>query len=221
MRPFHGLTILLLLFVAAAAQSRTPDADYVARLRAQALLESLNADLLSHDSATATLQRWCDDRGLAPGQSIVARRVRGSDTPPDAGVLAALRPEPGETVLYRRVELACGRHVLSRADNWYRPGRLTPAMNARLETTETPFGVVVRDLHFTRRTLSVAVFYQPLGDGWRRIGRRSTHSVGDATIPDIILQHRAVLADYAGVPFSVVVENYTAAATTEMQRQHR
>jgi hypothetical protein len=221
MRLSHGLLILCLAFGAGVAQARPAGADYVARLRAQALLESLNADLLSHDSATATLQRWCDDRDLAPGQAIVAHRVRGADRAPDEAVLAALRPEPGERVLYRRVELACGPYVLSRADNWYRPARLTPAMNAQLETTETPFGVVVRDLRFTRRTLAVTVFYHPLGDGWRRVRRPATQIVGDSTIPDVVLQHRAVLADNAGIPFSVVVENYTAATTTEMQRQHR
>lgn len=221
MRLSRGLLILCLVSGAGAAEARQPRADYVARLRAQALLESLNADLLSHDSATATLQRWCDERGLAPGQSIVAHRVRGADKAPDAAVLAALRPDPGERVLYRRVELACGPYVLSRADNWYRPSRLTPEMNTRLEATDTPFGVIVRDLRFSRRTLAVTVLYHPLGDGWRRIGRHATQGVGDSTIPDVVLQHRAVLADDAGIPFSVVVENYTAATTTEMQRQHR
>src|SRR5262249_28129227 len=38
--------------------------DFTARLEATALLETLNADLLSHDSATLTLDRWCDSHRL-------------------------------------------------------------------------------------------------------------------------------------------------------------
>ena len=37
----------------------------IARIEALALVETLNADLLSHDSATLTLDRWCADHRLA------------------------------------------------------------------------------------------------------------------------------------------------------------
>jgi len=43
-------------------------------------------------------------------------------------------------VKYRRVQPSCGDHILSEADNWYVPRRLTPEMNRLLETTDVPFG---------------------------------------------------------------------------------
>ena len=51
------------------------------------------------------------------------------------------------------VQLTCGAHVLSDAENWYLPARLTADMNRRLEETEAPFGRVVAPLGFHRRTL--------------------------------------------------------------------
>ena len=64
------------------------------------------------------------------------------------------------------MEILCGETVLSRADNWYLPARLTQQMNTTLETTETPFGVVVRPLAFQRRTLSSRLLFNPLSPGW-------------------------------------------------------
>ena len=55
--------------------------DFVARLEALALLETLNADLLSHDSATMTLEHWCGVHRLASPPRIVAARILG-DKPP-------------------------------------------------------------------------------------------------------------------------------------------
>ena len=43
---------------------------FTARLEALALLETLNGDLLSHDSATETLQHWCESHRLAPDPRI-------------------------------------------------------------------------------------------------------------------------------------------------------
>ena len=101
------------------------------------------------------------------------------------------------------MRLACGSHVLSEADNWYRPARLTADMNSRLETTDTPFGVVVRDLKFHRRTLDVRWLFHPLEARPRR------GAGGLLAIPHAVLRHRAVLADGEGAPFSLVVETYT------------
>ena len=44
----------------------------LARTQALALLQTLNADLLSHDSATLTLERWCGAHRMAS-----PARVRG------------------------------------------------------------------------------------------------------------------------------------------------
>ncbi|MGH7024575.1 MAG: hypothetical protein ACREEB_13450 [Caulobacteraceae bacterium] len=60
-------------------------------------------------------------------------------------------------------------------------------MNRRLETTDEPFGLVVRPLAFTRRTLA---------------SRRSQSGA---------LEVRAVLANGAGTPFSYVIEDYSPA----------
>src|SRR5271157_4381622 len=58
----------------AAEPAPWPDS-LVGRLEALALIESLNADLLSHDSATLTLERWCADHRLADPARIVVERV--------------------------------------------------------------------------------------------------------------------------------------------------
>ena len=183
-----------------------PDS-FEGRLEALALLQTLNADLLSHDSATATLQRWCAEHGLAAEPRIVAHRV-SVEKPADAEVRTLLAAGADEPIRYRRVALACGERVLSEADNWYRPGRLTAEMNRALETTETPFGAVVRSLGFHRRTLDAVLLFEPLSDGWERRPRPPTlrHALA---LPHELLRHRAVLETPDGVPFSLVVETYT------------
>lgn len=62
--------------------------------------------------------------------------------------------------------MLCGALVLSEADNWYVPGRLTPEMSKLLDTTDLPFGRVVQTLHFQRHTLSSTLLWQPLPEGW-------------------------------------------------------
>jgi chorismate-pyruvate lyase len=148
----------------------------------------LNARLLANSSATAVLEGWCADRRLAAEPRITARKG-SADKPAPAEVRAALHAGRDEPIRYRQVQLVCGAVVLSEADNWYRPGQLTEAMNRTLDTTDTPFGRVVGPLDFTRRRLSV------------REGRGR-----------YVLEHRAVLSSAAGEPFSYVVERYTAAA---------
>jgi chorismate-pyruvate lyase len=211
--PRHPSTVLLaavsLLAGAGGAHAALPDG-FVARLRAMALLETFNADLLSHDSATQTLQRWCDERGVAPGAHIVARRVRGADKAADEAVRRDLDASAAEPIRYRRVQLVCGDHVLSEADNWYLPGRLTPEMNRQLDETDRPFGAVVAGLGFHRRTLSANLLFRPLPEGWERQAAPSAESVAPMVVPPRVLEHRAVLSTAAGAPFSLVVETYTA-----------
>ena len=202
------LAAISLLGVGGAAQAAYPDG-FVERLKALALLETFNADLLSHDSATETLQRWCDDHGFAPGARILARRVRGADKPADDSVRRDLDAGPDEPVRYRRVQLACGDRVLSEADNWYLPARLTPQMNQRLDDTDEPFGAVVRSLGFHRRTLSAKLLFRPLPEDWDRRAARPAGADAPMTVPPRVLEHRAVLSTAAGAPFSLVVETYT------------
>jgi hypothetical protein len=189
MRFSRCLAALCLGVIAAGGAGASIRADS----KAWRLVGQLNADLLSHDSATATLQRWCADRHLADPPTIVAHRVLSQDKPAAAEVRALLHAAPGEPIRYRRVALACGAHVLSNADNWYCPGALTAAMNAELDTTDHPFGAVVKPLGFHRHTLSAVVLMSP----------------SDRSPPDAVIRHKAVLETPDGAPFSLVIETYT------------
>lgn len=201
---------LVLLGAAPALADGPPPwpASFAGRLEALALIESLNADLLSHDSATLTLERWCADHRLADPPRIVAERVRDTVKPASADVRAALGVKPDEPLGYRRVRLKCGDHVLSDADNWYVPSRLTPGMNRVLDTSDTPFGKAVAALHFRRHTLSADLLWRPLPKGWET-GAAASGEAGALAIPDHVLEHRAVLSTPEGEPISEVVETYT------------
>jgi hypothetical protein len=204
----RGLVSLLVLFTTVLTSAAEPWPDsFVGRLEALALIESLNADLLAHDSATLTIERWCADHRLADPARIVAERVRDADKPASAEVRAALDVKPDEKLGYRRVRLRCGEHVLSDADNWYVPARLTPEMNHVLETTDTPFGKAVAALHFRRHTLSADLLWRPLPKGWETGAAQDNNTA--LAIPEHVLEHRAVLSTPDGEPFSEVVETYT------------
>jgi chorismate-pyruvate lyase len=206
---------LLLWF--SAVRADTPDTartpawpdSFVARVEALALLQTLNAELLSHDSATLTLEHWCDLHRLASPARIVAARVVGADKAPSPEQRRDLGVGPADPVRYRQVRLTCGTVVLSEADNWYVPGRLTPAMNELLDTTDTPFGKAVQALHFRRHTLSSTMLWMPLPEGWEMRASAAGGGAGDLLIPAELLVHRAVLTLPDGTPFSEVVETYT------------
>ena len=149
-------------------------------------LERLKADLLGRESATQVLTKWCGDLRLASPAVIRAERDTGVKTPTPE-VMALLAAKPDETIRYRHVRLMCGTHLLSEADNWYRPSQLTPEMNAKLDHTDTPFGTVVRPLAFHRKTLGAT-------------------ATTDRQAP---LQVRALLLTASEVPFSLVVEHYS------------
>lgn len=185
-----------------------PD-DAASRLAALALIEALNADLLSHDSATLTLERWCDTHRIASPAHVTATRVREAETPADAAVRRLLGVDDAEAVHHRHVRLACGGHTLSEADNHYLPGRLTPEMNRLLDTSDTAFGRAVADLGFERRTLSVDVLWRPLDPGWETAAPPPAAAPGRLLIPAEILRHRALLVLPDGTPFSALVETYT------------
>ncbi|MDB5740294.1 MAG: hypothetical protein JWP16_1334 [Alphaproteobacteria bacterium] len=169
--------LLSVLIVPAVAQ---PDA--AARLK---------ADLLSSNSATVVLGQWCAAAHLAASPAIHALRDH-SEVPATAEIRALLKAGAAEPIRYRRVKLVCGDHVLSEADNWYVPARLTPQMNTALDTSDTPFGAAVKALDFHRTTLDAA-------------------AVNDA---HTILRVRALLLTPDETPFSLVVENYTSELTS-------
>jgi hypothetical protein len=193
------VTRVLLLVAGLASAIVGPARAAPSMSEARRLAAELNAELLGHASATETLQRWCAARHLAEPPQIVARRVFGHDHIPTADVRRLLHAAPGEPIRYRHVALACGDHVLSNADNWYRPAALTVAMNAELEGSDRPFGLVVKSLGFHRRTLSAALLV----------------SARDRRPPAAVIRHRAVLETADGAPFSLVVETYTAEVLDE------
>jgi len=192
----------------ASAQTRSWSNNFVARVEALALLETLNAELLSNNSATLTLEHWCDVHHLASPPRIKAVRVIDVDKSVSAEQRQELHVTPAEPVRYRRVRLECGAVVLSEADNWYVPSRLTPEMNNLLDTSDTPFGKAVLALHFQRRTLSAKLLWRPLPEGWEMNAASANAAL--VPMPAILLEHRAVLTLPDGTPFSEVVESYTA-----------
>lgn len=206
---FAGCFVAALMLAAPLVSAQAQDASpYLAQRRnLQAQLDALNAALLSQPSATAVLQGLCN-RLDPTSPPIRARKIEMADRP---GLAAAARRQmgvgPREPVLRRRVELMCGETVLSRADNWYLPGRLTQRMNSTLQTTERPFGVVVAPLNFQRRTLSSRLLFTPLPEGWEAgPPEQFDQPLG---VPANVLQHRAVLQTPDGRPFAFLVETYT------------
>ncbi|MFO1469065.1 MAG: hypothetical protein U1F35_21870 [Steroidobacteraceae bacterium] len=172
------------------------------------MLESLNAELLSHDSATATLEHWCGVHHLAEPPVIVAERVAMPEKPPTPEQRRELGVSDSEPVRHRHVRLRCGSRVLSEADNWYVPGRLTEEMNRQLDQSDIPFGKVVKSLHFQRHTLAASLMWRPLPEGWEMSGTLRRPS-GPLELPEHLLQHRALLQTPGGTPISEVVETYT------------
>lgn len=155
-------------------------------------IAAFEANLASHASATAALQLWCDQRGIAPGATITVQFITEADEAPPADIRTLLSISPDEPLGYRHVRLACGSHVLSDAHNWFVPARLTPEMNRQLAETQVPFGRIAAGLNFTREPLSSA--------------RR-----GDPGCPEnAISTHRARLILPDGHPLAFVVECYTA-----------
>jgi len=145
----------------------------------------------------------------APGQParLVAEQDRTRERELGATDRASLAIDAAEPVRYRHVRLTCGGHVLSEADNWYVPGRLTDAMNQTLEHSDTPFGRVVHALGFTRHTVSSRLLWSPLPADWTE--RTPPSPAGDALqIPDSLIENRAILWRADGKPFSLVVETY-------------
>jgi len=200
--------------VATAADAAWPDTR-VARLEALAMVQALELALLTHDSATLVLDDWCVRHGLAPaGTQIVADRQPGPERPAPPEVRAALHVGADEPVRYRLVHLRCGVRVLSIAENWYVPARLTPEMNRALDSTDVSFGRIVKPLGFRRVTLGSRILWSPAGQDWDT--KLDDSAIIDwrgesLVLPARVIENRAVLVLPDGTPFSQVIENYTGA----------
>lgn len=163
---------------------------------AESRVEQLHQRVLAGRSATATLEAWCAEHGLAEKARVRAVRVQGVEREAPDEVRRALQVDATTRLRYRRVQLACGPRVLSEADNWYVPALLTPAMNAVLDGSDEPFGRVVAPLGFQRQTLRDETYWPARGDG------------AGATVLEI----RALLRDSRQRPFSYVIESYLQGA---------
>jgi chorismate-pyruvate lyase len=206
------ITVATTIAACLPAHAQEPQAwpdTYVTRLQALALVQTLNAEVLASRSATLTLEVWCRDHQLAKDPTIIAELVTGVAKAPTAEQRQRLQVTPQTEVKYRRVQLRCGNLVLSEADNWYVPDRLTAEMNRLLNTTRTPFGKVVHPLEPYRQTFAVKLLWSPLPDGWERGSiATSTGTTGVLAIPDALFEHRAILYTREHKPFSEVDEIY-------------
>jgi hypothetical protein len=205
-----GLFILGATALSVSAQSPPawPDT-FLSRVEVLALLESLNATLLVARSATLTLDKWCADHKLGGETKIRAHPVKGVDKPISVQQRQRLQIDKDEPVKFRHVQLMCGERILSEADNWYVPARLTVEMNLKLETTDTPFGRAVADLKPTRQTFAVELFWKPLEDGWELRSPQADHPQEILAIPRDLFEYRALVLTAESKPFSEVREVYT------------
>jgi chorismate-pyruvate lyase len=177
-----------------------------ARSEIDSRMDRFEARLLVARTATAALEAWCAERKLAIDGTIKARIVTGTVKPPTEEQRLRLQIGADEPTTYRRVELVCGEHVLSEADNWYVPSRLTAEMNATVETTDTPFGRAVAALSPYRRTISVARLWEPVTPDASNIAEAPARVL---EIPLLLLENRALVFTGDGVPFAEVCETYT------------
>jgi chorismate-pyruvate lyase len=172
----------------------------------QARLDDFNERLLASTSATLTLESWCAEHQLAANPKIVARVQDVPVKPVSSKQRTRLKIGRNEVVRYRHVALSCGDVVLSQADNWYVPSRLTAEMNLQLDTGDIPFGRVIRSLGPTRQTFTVGILWSPSKKADRQSSRNSPLS-----IPAHVIRHRAMVLDAQGLPLAEVTETYTRA----------
>jgi chorismate-pyruvate lyase len=172
----------------------SPAASAISPFVALEVMQDLSDALIGGGSATLTLEAWVAD--LPAG--VTARRIENADRPAPPGLRERLDAAPDEIIAYRHVQLVCGEHVLSEAQNWYLPARLTPAMRDELATTDTPFGRVILPLGPVRETTKATMLWDPSQDG--------------PDMPQNLFEHRARVFSRSGAPLAEVVETYTREA---------
>jgi chorismate-pyruvate lyase len=146
----------------------------------RATLWSLHQALLTADSATSVLESFF-------GTVSVIRL----DQPPsiNEGLEERLRLAPGDDLRHRVVRLMAGEKLVSEAELWFVANRLPAERVQRLESSDTPFGRIMRPLGL-KRVVLMARICRP----------------GEAGA----LLHRALLAAPGGVPVAEVFELYAS-----------
>lgn len=196
-----------------------PSGRLVTHLRLYAAHELFNSTVLASPSATATLTTWCSDHKLAEPAQIVAQPVPDASNPVNAEQRALLEVDAQEPIEYRNVRLRCGDQVLSVAENWYVPSRLTEQMRRELKETTKPFGQVIAPLNPSRSTLSAISVWAVLPHQWelKSSAELREYALGNSQEIDYqadrtILVHNAVVRRGADrLPVSLVKENYKQA----------
>lgn len=153
-------------------------------------LKLLQSRIENGNSATLVLDRWCEERGLAPAQSVVADKIADDLITPSAEVAQQLAVPTGEQVVLRHVRLRCGRHVLSEARLWYFPSRMPAEIFTALRTTDIAFGRAVGPLNFKRSSLGARAYYT------------------NGHLPSVLFDQRAILTLPDGRALAYVHEDY-------------
>jgi hypothetical protein len=211
MKHVHRLILIPLCVLSAgvgplAAQTAPASPELLrARIDGRTQIETLSRRLLETDSATATIEKWCADHCMAAPAKIVARRVASPEKTPDAETRRRLRAESGEIIRYRHVQLVCGKHILSEADNWYVPSRLPAEANVMLETGDTPFGKAIRSLRPGRQTIASRNLWPP-PPAKPGVNAPTAEPVDP---PRYLLEYRALILTPDQTPVSEVNERYT------------
>ena len=211
MKPAHRLILIPICFLSAgvaplAAQTAPASPELSgARIDGRTQIEILSRRLLETDSATATIEKWCADHCMAAPAKIVARRVLSSEKTPDAETRRRLRADNGEIIRYRHVQLVCGKHILSEADNWYVPSRLPAEANVMLETGDTPFGKAIRSLGPRRKTIASRNLWPP-PPAKADVNAPTAEPIDP---PRFLLEYRALILTPDQTPVSEVSERYT------------
>ena len=172
---------------------------FTARLEALALLQTLNAELLSHNSATLTLDRWCAAHRLASPARIVADCVsaRGPEHDRQRGLIIPIQRNqwPGGvplmpmgvilgsafTATERAASTASSWTPSSRSGPKKRPNdvpsarRETPRNHSKNESFGPSSGGTQRWSQTSTGFFAYALFYGVSGEKWD--GGRESHSL--------------------------------------------
>lgn len=179
-------------------------------------IQTLSSILLTSRSATRTLEAWCGENKLATDPTITAIRDLSilKEPLPSQETLEHLGATASE-VAYRQVRLCCKGIVMSQAENWYVPSRLTDEMNAQLTTTTIPFGKVVSPFRPFRIPLSAALLWKDLlPEQWHLMPPEELYQWSyEQPMPPYdpnqnLFEHQALLVHDSSLPIAEVHEKY-------------
>jgi chorismate-pyruvate lyase len=159
------------------------------------LMRTLSDRILSANSVTEVLERWCCECGISRGRiaAICARDAKTEFL--DGESLDALHSYPQAQPEFRRVQLATDGIVVADALNWYFPAHLTPEICETLRSTNIPFGRAIKTLRPTRRTFLVRQC-------------TSEQILASKDPAGIAFEHHAIVLREDGVPVAVVHERF-------------